>query len=534
MSTSPLASRRAFAALLPLALALAPAARAQEEILSIEGQQFGAQLGGGAGIAALGDVNDDGVPDFAVGERLWDGKAGADCGRVTLFSGKSRKELRAWEGEYAGDELGAIVRNVRDIDGDQLDDLAIVSPAWPKATWQGKVEIWSGKRGTLLFTFTGEVPGDRLEQVCGVGDVTGDGINDLVTSAIGWNKAPNGRGTGRVYLHSGKDGAHWRSYDGRAPGAEFGWRLAALDFDSDKDGLNDFVATSLESGMTPPEGGRIEYYSANWPYWLAGRISQTPGDELAYVTDAADVDGDGDGDLLFVAPKFQGHGGAWLYSSYIFSPLLLSWTGTAELPIDGGATHAGDVNGDGFLDLAFPFPSFDRPAATDVGMVQIVSGVHGRELTRLVGTTPGGGFGSGGLVNGGDLDRDKKRLPDLLVGTPGHDTASSFDVGRVQAFSGNDLYLTLSHEVAYVNDTVDVATTGGVPGNPVVTAVISIDGFPTWIQLLAIVPFDPFGELIVHPLIAPDWVPFDLELQSFAIGANGKLVSSSVRQLALR
>ncbi len=535
MQHPPLFARSAAAALLQIALfAAAPAAHAQDPLFSIEGQQFGAQLGGDFGIAALGDVDDDTFPDFAVGERLWDGKAGADCGRVTLWSGKSRKEIKSWEGEYAGDELGAIVRNVRDIDDDKVDDLAIVSTGWPKATRQGKVEIWSGKKKTLLYTFTGESPDDRLAQVCGVGDVTGDRINDLVVSAVGWNKASNGRGTGRVFLYSGKDGALWRGYDGRAPGAEFGWRLAALDYDSDHDGRNDFIATSLESGMEPPEGGRIEYFSAYLPYAFAGRIALTPGDELAYVTDAADVDGDGVGNLLFTAPNYLGHGGSWLYSTPIFSLLLLSWAGTAELPIEGDATLAGDVNGDGFIDLAFPFTSYDSATAADVGMVQIVSGVHGRELTRIVGTTPGGGFGGSTVVNGGDIDRDKKRLPDLLVGTPGYDTASSFDVGRVQAFGGNDLYLTLSHEVAYVNDTVTMATTGGVPGNPVVTAAISIDGYPTWIQLLAIVPLDAYGELIVNPLIAPDWVPFDLELQSFAIGLDGRLASSSVRKLSLR
>ena len=76
----------------------------------------------GTGIAGLGDQNGDGVPDFAVGA------PGAD--RVDVFSGKDRTLIRSLhdpEG-LTGLQFGYAVIGIGDVNGDGVQDMAVGAP----------------------------------------------------------------------------------------------------------------------------------------------------------------------------------------------------------------------------------------------------------------------------------------------------------------------------------------------------------------------------------------------------------------------
>ncbi|MCA9774644.1 MAG: FG-GAP repeat protein, partial [Myxococcales bacterium] len=77
----------------------------------------------GASITDVADLDTDGVLDFAVGAPLHDGPAGADAGRVYVYSGATGAFLRAIDGAAAGGQLGRTLEDCGDVDGDGAGDL---------------------------------------------------------------------------------------------------------------------------------------------------------------------------------------------------------------------------------------------------------------------------------------------------------------------------------------------------------------------------------------------------------------------------
>jgi len=528
------AGRVRIAALVAAALSAAPATFAQATLFTMEGANAGDQLGGAS--TPVGDVTGDGVIDFLVSEPRYDGKAGVDCGRVQLFEGRKKgmpKPIAAWEGAKAGDRFGEIVRDVRDLDGDGVDDFALASLEHPGGVAQGMVDVISGKTRASLFKLLGENAGDRFGRVCGVGDATNDSVPDVLISAVDWNKAANGIGAGRVYLCSGKDGTLHKSWDG-VPGQELGFRLAAANCDLFGDAGNEVVMSSRERGRGPWYGGQIEIRSGTpGDSHVSQIVYSVQGGDLAYMSDAVDYDGDGLLEFLIAAPGRNG-GLGWIELMGIqwFNGIAW-WNGTAELPYDGEVAMAGDVDGDGFGDFLFSSTAFDGPGGADVGAVQLVSGWHGRELTHDVSPEPGAPIGGESMVAAGDLNGDKR--PDWMFGAPGYDTASQYDIGKAWARAGDDLFLTLSHQVAYANDFVTVSVTAGHPGNPLILALTELDGVPLFLPMLATMYFDANGEFFVVPMVDPSYGIHDLTFQAWAIGRDGKkLVRSGAVELALR
>jgi hypothetical protein len=87
------------------------------------GGQFGRAL------AEVGDVNDDGVPDLAVGAPLRDVESCCDQGQVTVFSGVTGTPLLTLPPRpQGGANFGVALAGVGDINGDGVPDLAVSAP----------------------------------------------------------------------------------------------------------------------------------------------------------------------------------------------------------------------------------------------------------------------------------------------------------------------------------------------------------------------------------------------------------------------
>ena len=151
-------------------------------------------------VAAVGDVNGDGVPDF--------GLESADplVGFTSVFrvvSGLDGSELHRFEAvpsvAHQGD--GQSFAGMGDLDFDGRDDFAIASIP-PR--------IFSGATGCKLAGFRrARLPGDSAGELCyslaNAGDVDGDGRDDLIAGNLRVTvpPSPEGAGSAAVFLYGG-------------------------------------------------------------------------------------------------------------------------------------------------------------------------------------------------------------------------------------------------------------------------------------------------------------------------------------------
>ncbi len=267
--------------------------------------------------AGVGDLDGDGVPDVALGLPL-DDTAGPDAGAVRVFSGADGSEFLTVLGPTPGQRFGASLAAAGDVDADGVGDLVVGGdPAAaynPNAYWN-KVFAVSGATGLILHDWIGDYLKDTFGEVLdGAGDMNGDGHADVVIS--GHHEPP---GFEYVRAFSGSDGSLLFERTGK-PGDQLGASLAGVG-DVDGDGLDDvLVGTPGAAGyagaallLAGPSGDQLYQVTTLLP------DSSGAGLQLGGVVAAAgDLDGDGTADLLLGASHAVLPGGDPWESGAIF------------------------------------------------------------------------------------------------------------------------------------------------------------------------------------------------------------------------
>jgi hypothetical protein len=139
----------------------------------------GAAVFGNFFVAGVGRVDGDGVPDVYAADYA----AGGGRGYAAVFSGADGSVIHEWSGA-PGDGTGP-GREARDIDRDGRTDIAVGSyRASDGAAGAGRVDVFSGRTGTLLRRVTSTTAGEQLGfDALGIPDVNGDHRPDLLLSA---------------------------------------------------------------------------------------------------------------------------------------------------------------------------------------------------------------------------------------------------------------------------------------------------------------------------------------------------------------
>jgi hypothetical protein len=180
-------------------------------ILSTIGiEQFGTL---GAAVAGLGDLDGDLLPDFIMSAPLEDSN-GQDAGSIYVVSGANGGIIRTHFGSAAQVALGTTLEGCGDVDGDGVDDYAAGTPAANAGL--GTIQIWSGQSGALIQSFNGSsLTGTIGNQIASVVDMNGDGRRDLAIGAPG--DSTSGAATGAVYVYSCQSGVLIHSVLGQGP-----------------------------------------------------------------------------------------------------------------------------------------------------------------------------------------------------------------------------------------------------------------------------------------------------------------------------
>jgi FG-GAP repeat protein len=303
--------------------------------------------------------------------------------------------------------VGASAAIVGDMDGDGFDDIVIGDPEDSRSGQNsgavyliyGKDNMSNGLSG-LGDSNAVFIVGDHREQflgisVAGVGDVNGDGLDDLLIGAPAMS-GMDAPGQGAVYLVPGRS----ERYQGEL---EMG-------------GSFSFGQTRFIDGQTIGSAGRV-------------------------VGGAGDVDGDGLADFLIGAPAWREHdkpGAGAIYLVYGQQEWEGKYQGGVSLDDVGILFHnnsdqsllgftptvgAGDVNADGYADFLFGAHGDGTPES-DLGRVFLVYGSPERYQDRMsidsLGTLfssddAGFSFGSG-LSGVGDVDADG--FDDIMIAAP--------------------------------------------------------------------------------------------------------------------
>ena len=387
----------------------------------------------GHSVAFVGDVDGDFREDYAIGAYLKTVGGLTQRGRVYVFSGIDGDLLWSKAGEAQGDQFGFSVGGGGDVNNDGIPDVIVGArrndSGGPNS---GRVYAYNGINGASFWEFDGPAGGDEVgSAVDGVGDVNGDGRSDVVVSSF--LKAGE---RGRVWVLSGLDGDIVHAVTGQNPGDRLGFDVAGLG-DVNDDDVPDFGAGAYQSDFKGDNAGLAFAFSGVDASQLLIFSDGQPGDEFGFsISGAGDIDDDGFDDVIVGARLSDAgtgnptddRGQAFVYSSKT-AQLLHTLTGDDpgdEFGYD--VAGLGDADGDGIVDVIVGAPK------AGPGEVHAFSGADGTELYALEGENDGDDFG---LSIDGNGDTDDSGAPEALVGARLNDVID-VDAGRAYIFHDID------------------------------------------------------------------------------------------------
>lgn len=369
------------------------------------------------------------------------------------------------------DSIGASVASVGDFDGDQVDDLAIGTLIrQPDGNRTGSVVIVSGDvaaskgerqvslEDVAILTIDGAFSFDVIDrQLSDAGDVNGDGFSDLL-SGLERLDLPGQSGLGLVHVVSGQDITGERGpsiplahsvansvleISGTNDALRIGSTLDGLE-DFNGDGFDDFIIGSSRGGPSSIVFGAQDLFessSANEISTLdklglrilANRID----DDRMQVGSAGDFNGDGLGDFIVGLPdddvgRVRAAGSAYLVfgsTNFDGTPNRLQlrsisegegirFVGVNSFEFAGTEVKTiGDINGDGFDDIAISATEYDPSGRSKAGSVFVVFGrphpETGPSEVNLGDITQFGGFRIDGASTADGIGRRLAELGDV-------------------------------------------------------------------------------------------------------------------------
>ncbi|WGM39262.1 FG-GAP-like repeat-containing protein [Caulobacter sp. NIBR1757] len=398
----------------------------------------------GQSVANVGDINGDGIDDFAIGAT---GVGGAKQGAVYVVFGtvsgfpadfnlgalNGHNGFQVNGGEYTQDGVGTSVSGGGDVNNDGIDDLIIgATGADPQGPGSGAAYVLYGKNVAVDGAFASDIATSSLTGATGfqisgtsaaanvgnsvaMGDFNGDGIEDML---VGGNGADTYRGAG--YVIFGKDTGLTGAFAGEIDVA-------------DLDGNNGFKISGVAA-----------YDLAGASVTNAGDINGDGIDDIAIGAAGSDSNGANSGSLYIVYGSNSGFsatvGLSGLNGTNGFRIVGLAAGDALGISVSGG----GDFNDDGVDDLVIgangltnnggAFIVFGKNTAVAGNFTSTlnVSTLDGTNGVRIDGEASGDGLGIR-VSNLDDVNGDG--IDDFMIGASAQDDAGA-NAGAVYVVFG--------------------------------------------------------------------------------------------------
>jgi Ca2+-binding RTX toxin-like protein len=466
----------------------------------------------GYSVGAAGDINGDGYDDVIVGSiGAQQGTAYVVYGSADGMPAQiETSALTGTAGFKITDPEGSImgpVTSVGDLNGDGLADFAVgalfASPGGLTSAGSDYIVFGSDKGfggeldlstldGSNGFRLSGTTAYSGLGWISS-GDINGDGYDDLIVGAF--QSDPNGlTDAGAAYVifgHAGTfapdltklDGTDGFKVEGLSAYAQLGFTAASAG-DINGDGYDDIIIGQPGKGY-----GNLVSGSAYVLFGHAGGFDPSidlstlsasdgfkitgsgDGNRLGFsVHSAGDINGDGFDEIVVSAPTSPTspvYGAGDVYVLYGkadgFSDIdVTSLTAAQGFTIHGAnagdgtgwtVTSAGDVNGDGYADIILGTPQHTAYSSGNGAAYLIYGHAGGFSDIDLAGLTASQGVKFEGLGLGdvtgysvssaGDLNGDG--FADLIVGAYGADPDGVTDAGAAYVIYGGNFTGAVSH-----------------------------------------------------------------------------------------
>ena len=393
----------------------------------------------------VSDFNRDGYGDLAAGLAGATSGYPSSSGRVRIYLSNPGGVASLSTVLYAGGPetnsaatvaFGTLVATGGDTNGDGYPELLATARSTDGVT--GQVLVFRGSNtgvavgSSLVLTAAGSTP-EFGRSISAAGDVNGDGYGDVVVGARGQAHVLYGSASGLV--------GSSRTVLTGSPGDDFGFSVAGAG-DVNGDGFGDVLVGEPGFGGNT---GRFHLYFGGAagiaPAPDVSRAGNTSGGRLGYsVACAGDLNGDGYADVAVGAPSVRTGEVLVIPGSYaglLLGSALSVAPSVAVLRFGASLAGVGDADLDGYDDLLVGAPG----SPSTLGAAHLL---RGREVIS-VGLTPfvlepsaaalgnGAEFGAG--VSGvGDADHDG--YMDFVVGAPCAPFGPSCGTGRVFFFRG--------------------------------------------------------------------------------------------------
>ncbi|HZW10647.1 MAG TPA: FG-GAP-like repeat-containing protein, partial [Phycisphaerales bacterium] len=426
-----------------------------------ESNQADAQYG--SSVAFAGDVDGDGYGDVAVGARYFSENGFNANGKVWVFHGSAdgTSDSSGWResGNRDGGVFGNGLSTAGDVNGDGYADLLIGQSGIGGNVDPAQVYVYLGGPDAIEAAPSWNVFSDQSQAQLGysvapAGDVNGDGYADMIVGAPFFDNGQADEGLAAVF-HGGPEGPEvFASFfaEGGQAGAQLGTSVAGAG-DVNGDGYDDVLAGAPYYDNGQSDEGRVYGFHGgeggiSGPAEWSAEPSQADARLGTSVAGAGDLNGDGFADVVAGAPFFDGEGGAFVYHGADFgllSPEIILQGGHAGARYGWAVSSAGDVNGDGYSDVAIGAPRWDDGGA-DVGRVSVhhgsSGGVHAGHDWEIVANQANAYFGQA-VAAAGDVNGDG--FSDLIAASPRYDGGET-DEGRAFVYHGSGAGLSGSND----------------------------------------------------------------------------------------